>query len=130
METAIQITAISVLAALLGLLLKKGSSELALLLTLAAVTLAFAGLSGILRELMDFLRELSEAAGIGNGLLEPLYKTIGIALIVKIGGSLCRDAGESALASVIETAGTICALLVSIPLFRIALRTLLELMNG
>lgn len=130
METAIQITAISVLAALLGLLLKKGSSELALLLTLAAVTLAFAGLSGVLRELMDFLWELSEAAGIGDGLLEPLYKTIGIALIVKIGGSLCRDAGESALASVIETAGTICALLVSIPLFRIALRTLLELMNG
>ena len=38
METALQITAVSVLAALLGLLLKKGSPELAMLLTLAAVT--------------------------------------------------------------------------------------------
>ena len=41
METALQITAVSVLAALLGLLLKKGSPELAMLLTLAAVTAAF-----------------------------------------------------------------------------------------
>ena len=47
-----------------------------------------------------------------------------------MGGSLCRDAGESALASVIETAGTVCALLVAVPLFRTVLRTLLELMNG
>ena len=130
METALQITAVSVLAALLGLLLKKGSPELAMLLTLAAVTAAFLCLTGLLEELMDFLEELSAATGVDGELLAPLYKTIGIALVVKVGGSLCRDAGESALASVIETAGTVCALLVAVPLFRTVLRTLLELMNG
>lgn len=130
METALQITAVSVLAALLGLLLKKGSPELAMLLTLAAVTAAFLCLTGLLEELMDFLEELSAATGVDGELLVPLYKTIGIALVVKMGGSLCRDAGESALASVIETAGTVCALLVAVPLFRTVLRTLLELMNG
>ena len=96
METALQITAVSVLAALLGLLLKKGSPELAMLLTLAAVTAAFLCLTGLLEELMDFLEELSAATGVDGELLAPLYKTIGIALVVKMGGSLCRRTSVTA----------------------------------
>ena len=125
----LQISAVCVLAALLALLLKKSGPETALLVTLAAITAAFLFLAGFLGELTDFLAELSDAAGVGQELLLPLYKTIGIALVVRVGSSLCRDAGESALASVVETAGTLCALLVAVPLFRLVLRMLLELMN-
>ena len=53
----------------------------------------------------------------------------GIALVVKVGGNLCRDAGESALAAAIETAGAVCALLVALPLLRAVLDLLLELMQ-
>ena len=49
--------------------------------------------------------------------------------MVKVGGEPCRDAGESALASVVETAGAICALLVALPLLRAVLTLLLELME-
>ena len=129
METVIQITVVCVLVAMLGLLLKKGSPELTLLLTLSAAVAAFLLLSGLLSQLLDFLQELSDAAGVSQELFLPLYKTMGIAMVVKIGGGLCKDAGESALASVVETAGTICALLVAMPLFRVVLSTLLELMN-
>ena len=101
-----------------------------LVLTLAAAAAAFLFLMGQLRELLDFLRELSQLGKMGGELLTPLYKTIGIALVVKIGGNLCRDAGESALAAVIETTGAVCALLVSLPLLRVVLSTLMELMNG
>ena len=101
-----------------------------LLLVLAASTAVFLFLVGQLRELMDFLREISLAGGIRQELIAPLYKTIGIALVVKIGGNLCRDAGESALAAMLETAGTVCALLVSLPLLRTVLATLTELMKG
>ncbi len=130
METVIQIAAACVLAALVGLLLKKGSPEAALLVTLAATAVSFLYLSGLLEELLAFLDELAALAGIREALLTPLYKTVGIALVVRMGGSLCRDAGESALASVVETAGTVCAVLVALPLFRTVLETLAELMNG
>lgn len=130
METVLQIAAACVLAALVGLLLKKGSPEAALLVTLAATAASFLYLSGLLEELLAFLDELAALAGIREALLTPLYKTVGIALVVRMGGSLCRDAGESALASVVETAGTVCAVLVALPLFRTALETLAELMNG
>lgn len=127
MEQVFQVTGLCVVGALLALVLKKGSPELALLLALAAVAAVLLFLAGALGELLDFLREIGDASGLSEDLFIPLYKTVGIALVVKAGGSLCRDAGESALASAVETAGTVCALLVSLPLLRAVLALLLEL---
>ena len=62
-------------------------------------------------------------------LLEPLYKTVGIALVVRVGSSLCADAGESALGKVVETAGAVCALVAALPLLRTVLELLMELMG-
>ena len=73
--------------------------------------------------------ELVEESGLSRELFIPLYKTVGIALVVKLGGSLCRDAGESALASVVETAGAVCALIAALPLLRAVLSLLMELMR-
>ena len=130
MEQSIQIAAACIIAAVLALVLRKGSPELAMLVTLAAVVAAFLGLSGLLTDLIKFLQELSEKTGVSQRLFVPLYKIVGIALIVRIGGSLCRDAGETALAAVVETAGTVCALLVAIPLLQEVLSLLMELMNA
>ena len=127
MEQVFQVTGLCVVGALLALVLKKGSPELALLLALAAVAAVLLFLAEALGELLDFLREVGAASGLSEDLFIPLYKTAGIAWVVKAGGSLCRDAGESALASAVETAGTVCALLVSLPLLRAVLALLLEL---
>lgn len=127
MEQVFQVTGLCVVGALLALVLKRGSPELALLLALAAVVAVLLFLAGALGELLEFLREVGTASGLSDDLFIPLYKTAGIALVVKAGGSLCRDAGELALASAVETAGTVCALLVSLPLLRAVLSLLLEL---
>ena len=129
MELSIQAAALCVVAALLALVVRRGSPEAALLLTLGAAAAVLLSLAGSLERLMDFLGELVEESGLSRELFTPLYKTVGIALVVKIGGSLCRDAGESALASVVETAGAICALLAAAPLLRAVLSLLLELMQ-
>jgi len=47
--------------------------------------------------------------------------------VVKVGGGLCRDAGESALAAALEFAGTVCALLTALPLLRAVLELITEL---
>ena len=130
MDTALQTAAVCVLASITALLLKKGSPELGILITMAAVAAAFRILLGEITDLLIFFEELAMLGGIGTELLSPLYKTIGVALVVKIGGGLCRDAGESAMAAAVETAGAVCALLVSLPLLRMVLTTLMELMNG
>lgn len=106
-----------------------GQPETALLLAVAAAVVVLLAVGQALEEVIGFLAELGERSGISPELFVPLYKAVGIALVVRVGGSLCRDAGESALASVVETAGAVCALVVSLPLLRAVVSLLLELME-
>ena len=129
MELSIQAAVLCVTAALLALVVRRGSPEAALLLPLGAAVVVLLSLAGSLTALMDFLGQLVEESGLSRELFIPLYKTIGIALVVKLGGGLCRDAGESALSSVVETAGAVCALIAALPLLRAVLALLLELMR-
>ena len=126
MELMTQAAGICVIAALLGLVLRRGSPESSLLLALAAVSAILLALGKPLGELLAFLDELTEQAGVSPTLFRPLYKIVGIALVVKIGEGLCRDAGESALASVLELTGTVCALLAALPLLRSVLNLIGE----
>ena len=69
----------------------------------------------------------ADAGGLPEGLFTPLVKTLGIALVSRLGGEICRDAGQGAMAAVLDTAGAFGAVLVSLPLVRAAwelLRTL------
>lgn len=129
MEQVFQVTALCLVGALLAVVVRRGSPEMALLLALGAAVTVLLELVGAVEELLDFLSELGDRSGVSRQLLVPLYKTVGISLVVKVGGDLCRDAGESALASVVETAGSVCALLAALPLLRAVLSLLLELMQ-
>ena len=71
-----------------------------------------------LGQLRDFWEEASAWGQLPEQLFQPLLKTVCIALICRTGSDLCRDAGEGALASVLETAGAVAAIVVSLPLFR------------
>ena len=115
-EQAVQAAAVCVAAALLALTVKRGSGELALLLSLGATAAVLLALSGTLGQLADFFRQLGAQSGLPQGLLAPLYKTAAIAVVVKIGGGLCADAGDKALSAVVETAGAVCALGAALPL--------------
>lgn len=129
MDQVIEITVVCVLGALLTLVLRRGTPEAALLLSLAAAVAAALVLTGSIGEILKFLQNLTDLSGVSDDLFVPLFKTVGIALVVKMGGNLCRDAGESALAATIETAGSVCALLVALPLLQTVLSLLMELME-
>ena len=113
METVVQIAAVCLAAAILGAVLRQHSPETAAVLGLA--------------EVLDMLEELAAAGGLPEGLFTPLVKTLGIALVSRLGDEICRDAGQGAMAAVLDTAGAFGAVLVSLPLVRAAwelLRTL------
>ena len=129
MEQIVQVTALCVVGALLAVVVRRGSPECALVLGIAAAVAVLVFLAQGLEELMAFLAELGERSGIPETLFVPLYKTLGIALVVRVGAGLCRDAGESALGRVVETAGAVCAMLTALPLLRAVLDMLLELME-
>ena len=122
MEAVWQIVALGLLGAVLAALLKKHTPELALLLAVAVCgAAALAAVRGV-REVWAFLEDLLAAVEISSTLFLPLLKTAGIA------ADLCRDAGESAVASAVEMAGAMGALLAVLPLMQAAWEVLRSLL--
>lgn len=127
MGLVVRITAGCAAAALLMLVVKKGTPEIAMVLTIAAVALGLLALREPVAALGALLSSLGKESGLSAVWFTPLYKTVGIALVVRIGVDLCRDAGAEALAGVVETAGTVCALAVAAPLLESVMNLMLEL---
>ena len=116
-----RLTALCLVGALLAALLRRTGGEMALLLALAVCGAAvMLLLAQPLEELKGFWEEAASWGQLPVQLFVPLVKTVGIALICRTGSDLCRDAGESAIGSVLETAGAVAAIVVSLPLFRSA----------
>lgn len=129
MELTSKITALCVMGAILALVIKRAAPEQALLLVLCAAAAGLLLLADPFREVLAFLQELEERSGIPVELFVPLYKTLGIGIVVKLGSGLCRDAGGGAIASVVEIAGTVCALAAALPLLRAVMELVMELMG-
>ena len=100
-----RVTALCLTGALLAVLLHRSGGELALLLSLAVCGVAAMVLIEPLEELRDFWEDAAAWGELPAELFTPLIKTVGIALLSRTGSDLCRDAGEGAIASVLETAG-------------------------
>ena len=108
-----KIVALCLIGIVLILLLQKSHPEIAILLALSICGgVLLYSLSG-----MKAILALLEQMSLAGGLLRPLVKTVGIALVSRVGAELCRDANQGALATVVEAAGAFSAIVVAIPLF-------------
>lgn len=124
MDLTFKVVAAGVCAALLALVVRRHNAELALCLTLAgcaAVLAAALGLAGGLRDALERAREMS---GLSGALFSPVVKCAAIGVVCRIGSDECRDAGSSALGSVLEFAGALAALWTALPLLSALLDTI------
>lgn len=121
-----KLIALCLLTAVIALLLRRESAELAFLLTLSAVLLGVFLLLAAIDEAAALGGELLELTRLSPVLFVPLVKVLAVAVTVRLTAALCRDAGQSALAALTEIAGTVCALWCSLPL----LRAVVELLEG
>lgn len=118
MEAVYKVGAVCLVGAVLAVVLKKSSPDMAFLLVLAVAAVVLVWLQDMLRDVTDFLRQMAEASGLAPEVFIPLLKTVGIALISRLGAGLCRDAGEETLATLLEIAAAFGAIWVSLPLLQ------------
>lgn len=123
-----KIAAAAVTAALFGTVVRRGSPELALLLTVTAgVWILTAVLDG-LGAAAAMAERLAQLAQMDAAVAGPVLKTVVVALMTRITAEICRGAGEGGLAAFVETAGTILALTAALPLMAAVLTMLEELL--
>jgi len=108
--------AMAAVAALMGLAIRKINPEMSLLLAMgagAAVTaLALKLASGI----GDTLRMAMDYTGLESTAVQPVLKCIAVGIVARLAADLCKDAGQSGVASAVELCGAAAALGISLPL--------------
>ena len=127
MELVAKVTVICLVVSLTALLLERNTPELGLLLTLGAIAVVMGFALSYYRDVRAVVEELLVRAGLDGELFLPILKIVAISLVARLGGDVCRDSGQKALGAVIDTAGTVCALLAAEPLLRGALSLLTQL---
>ncbi len=108
--------ALAVFGAISVLLVRRSSPEFAFVLSaLTAVVLLLSGVA-LLDEVVRSFKKLTTLLGAGNIELSPILKCLGIAAVCRLSADLCRDASQSAVASAVETMGSVCAAAVAAPM--------------
>ena len=96
-----------------------------------AVTVVALGLTVALAStVLTYITELASATGALEGEeWSLLLKALGVAFLTETAASVCRDSGETGLATWVETAGKLEILLLSFPLIRTVMDTVTELLG-
>lgn len=96
-----------------------------------AVTVVALGLTvGLVSTVLTYITDLATATGASEGEgWSVLLKALGVAFLTETAASVCRDSGETGLATWVETAGKLEILLLSFPLIRTVLDTVTELLG-
>lgn len=126
MAVLIKIAAVAMTGVILGLVVKKNSPEMALLLTIALALICLSLAYSVIKGVTDFVTSIADTAQISSAVMSVLLKAIGISIITKLAADVCRDAGQTSVASGVELGGAFTALYLAIPLFQ----TVINMINS
>lgn len=108
---------VAVIAAILCLTIKQYSAEAAVWTSVGCGVLLLLAVIRMLSPAVDTLRNISETAGISGEYVQVLLKALVICYLTKFSSDMCRDAGETAIATKLEFAGRIAVVVLSLPLY-------------
>ncbi|MBR5614161.1 MAG: stage III sporulation protein AD [Clostridia bacterium] len=120
-----KVVGLGLAAATLAVFVKGWKPEIAIGISLAASAIIFIAVMPYLKSVIAMIQNLSEQVGIEGRYIRIVLKVSGIAYIAQFGAELCRDAGETSVASKIEFAGKLMIMALSMPL----VYKLLEIVN-
>lgn len=111
-----KVAGIGIAAATIAVFIKNWKPELAMQVSLAAALIILAAVIPYLKTITAMLGDISNQAGIDSGQIALILKIVGIAYIAQFAAELCRDSGETAIASKIELAGKLIIMTLSMPI--------------
>lgn len=122
-----KIIGVSFVSIFIILIFKQYKPEFALQISIVTGCIILFYVCNKLEIIIDLLKELSKKIDIDMKFLSVLLKITGIAYLSEFAGNICKDAGETAIASKVEFAGRILIIALSIPIISTLLETMLKL---
>ena len=124
----IKIIGIALIALIIIILLKQYRPEFAIYISLLTGVLILLLVIEQLSQIISLLQSLATKASINSTFLGLLIKITGIAFLAEFAVSVCKDAGEGAIASKIEIGSKIIIIAMSIPIISSLLEIILKIL--
>jgi stage III sporulation protein AD len=124
----IKIVSFAFIALFIVQIFKDRRSDIAVQISIVAGVVIFLFMLTKITAVMQFLQQLAVKANIDFVYLNTVLKILGIAYLASFCSEICRDAGESSLASKVEFSGKILILVLAIPILMAVLQSILKIM--
>lgn len=125
----LQAIAAATVCSVLAVCVKGRSPELALALSAVCCVGIGLVLVQLAAPILEFVKAMQSFTGLQDALLRPVWKTVGVCLLSQIAAAFCSDAGEQALAKMVELCGSVLCLYLSLPLLQ-AVYEMIQTMAG
>jgi len=128
MDNIIKIIGIGFIAVISIIIIKQYRPEFAVYISIiAGIVILYIAIDKF-GDIINLLRSITNKAGINKTFLEILLKITGIAFLSEFAVSICKDSGESAIASKIELGSKVIIISMSIPIISNLMELVLKIL--
>ena len=124
----IKIIGIGIMALIIIIILKQYKPEFAvytsIIAGIAILLLSLSQMSGVI----NLLKDISSRANISSEFLGIILKITGIAILTEFAVSICKDSGETAIASKVDFGGKIIIISMSVPIISALLELIIDIL--
>jgi len=124
----VKIIGVGLTAAIIIIILKQYKPEFTIYVSLIAGTIILFMVMDKLNGVVNILQALANKTGVASGFLGILLKITGIAILTEFAVSICKDSGETAIASKIDLGGKIIIISISIPIITALLELIINIL--
>jgi len=124
----VKIIGIAFVALIIVIILKQYKPEYAVYVTLLAGAIILIFSMDKLAGIMDLLNNLASNSTVNSQFLSILIKITGIAFLTEYAVSVCKDSGETAIASKVDLGGKVIIIAISVPIISALLETVIKIL--
>ena len=124
----VQIVGIALVSVFIILLLKQYKPEFVIYISIISGILIFSMILPKMTAILELLNDFTNKLGVNSQFFSILLKITGIAYLSEFATNLCKDSGETAVASKVELSAKVIIIAMSIPILGSVIETLINIL--
>lgn len=124
----IKIIGVGFIALIITIILKEYRKEYAIYVVIICGVIILLYSLDTITAIVNFIRDISKNRSFNTEFISCLLKITGISILTEYAVSICKDSGESSIASKIDFGGKILVISMSIPIIGTTLESLIKIL--
>lgn len=124
----VKIIGVSLIAIIIAVIIKQYKPEFAIYISILAGVIILMMCVNYMSGIINLVETLASKTNINTQFIKILIKITGIAILTEFAVSICKDSGETAIASKAEIGGKIIIISMSMPIIEALVNTVIKVL--